>query len=394
MHTISHFTLDQQKIYELIRKYQNDTATEAEKQALIEWYRAVANQDATFPDDENEVGDFMHNRLMQEIRPVKSNSKRRNWAVAASVLVLFSLGLLWFARNTTSLHANQQAVTRINKISPGGNKAILTLADGSKISLTDAGTGHVADQQNIKINKSANGQLVYTIADYPNNVKSNGAGSHAVAIQYNTIETPAGGQYQVILPDGTHVWLNAKSALKYPASFAALKERRVELSGEAYFEVAHNKEIPFRVHSGTQLVEVLGTHFNVNAYPDDTQVKTTLLEGSVKLTAASGNALLKPNQQAELREQFHVSTVNAKDAIAWKDGYFRFDEERLETIMKVVARWYNVNVVYEDERIKNDRFGVLSTRFASISTLLGIMEKTGNVEFQIYDSTIRIKRKK
>ncbi|HEY9195949.1 MAG TPA: FecR domain-containing protein, partial [Mucilaginibacter sp.] len=273
-------------------------------------------------------------------------------------------------------------------IAPGSNKAILTLANGKKISLTDARKGQIINQQGILISKTASGQLVYTIVDDG----KTGANSPA-EMQYNTMETPRGGQFQLLLPDGTRVWLNAASSLKYPVNFTASSERKVELSGEAYFEVTHNKERPFRVVTSRQVVEVLGTHFNVNAYADEPNTKTTLLEGAVKVTGGANTALLKPGQEANLTDNFKVADVDTDEAIAWKNGYFRFDDERLETIMRKISRWYNVDVVYQDNDVKDDLFAAVTTRFADISTLLKIMEQTGDEHFSVEGAKIIISKK-
>jgi transmembrane sensor len=377
--------LDQQTIYKLIQKYKNKTATEAEIQQLLNWYRDTANQDAEFPEDEESVGNFMFNRLVQQTKPRNKKGIYAKWAVAASILLLAGAGMLFLIqknRSTSSIDA-----VAAKQIVPGGNKAVLTLADGTKISLTDAGNGEIAKQSGIQVTKAANGQLVY-------HIQSTGtAGTADAAIAYNTIETPKGGQYQLVLQDGTKVWVNAASTVKFPVNFNAGTERRVELSGEAYFEVAHNKKLPFRVVTNNQMVEVLGTHFNVNAYTDEPDTKTTLLQGSVKVTANNNTAMLKPGQQADLDNSLHVSYVNTEEAVAWKNGYFQFDDEKLETIMRKIARWYDVQVVYEDESTKNELFAALTTRFANINTLLKIMEQTGDAHFNIKGSTITISKK-
>jgi len=281
-------------------------------------------------------------------------------------------------------------IAQKNDIAPGGNKAILTLADGSKIALTDAGNGKIASQNGIQITKSAKGQLIYTIKASGD---PNAASGTAQQAAFNTIETPKGGQFQVILPDGSKVWLNAFSSLKFPVNFSALKERRVELKGEAYFEVVHNQALPFRVITDKQEVEDLGTRFNVNAYADEASTKTSLLQGKVRITAGEKNVLLAPGQQATVSNNIKVSEINPEEVIAWKNGYFNFDDEKLENIMRSVARWYNVDVVFEDESLKNETFGAITTRFSNISTLLKIMEQTGDARFRIEGSTIKIKKK-
>lgn len=379
--------MNRQTIYKLIRKYKDNTATESEKETLTEWYRNVAYKDAEFPDAEDSVEEEILLRLNKETKPAKGKPfTLKSWAIAASILFMLGFGAVFFIKKTGDTQKSGLAHNHI--IEPGGNKAILTLANGKKISLTDARNGQIIHQKGIKISKAANGQLVYAIAD----VSKQGSNTTA-ELQYNTMETPRGGQFQLLLPDGTKVWLNAVSRLKYPVDFTASNERRVELSGEAYFEVAHNKARPFRVVTNRQVVEVLGTHFNVNAYADEPNTKTTLLEGSVKVSGGANSAILKPGQEANLTDNFKISDVDTEEAIAWKNGYFRFDDEKLETIMRKVSRWYNVEVIYLDNDVKDDLFAAVTTRFANISTLLKIMEQTGDASFRVEGSKIIISKK-
>lgn len=203
---------------------------------------------------------------------------------------------------------------------------------------------------------------------------------------YNTIETPKGGQYQVDLPDGTKVWLNAGSLLRYPTNFTG-KIRSVELTGEAYFEVAKNAHKPFKVLSKNQVVEVLGTHFNISSYTDDISVKTTLLEGSVKVLSSKVNQtkLLKPGQQSDINytnNAFFIKSVNTDEVIAWKNGYFLFSDEDLKSIMARFARWYNVDVEYQGD-VDNLRFGGMVSRSKDLTQALKVVEQAGNVKFKI-----------
>jgi ferric-dicitrate binding protein FerR (iron transport regulator) len=382
--------LDQERIYILIKKYRDNTATAAEREELLNWYRENAYQDAEFPESEEMTGEAMLARLNRETKPAKTKPIFRWVAAASAVLILGVTGLFITRMLTTDQEDFPRRVAQSN-IHPGGNKAILTLASGKKISLTDAGNGQIANQNGIKVTKAANGQLVYTITGREN---LPGASSSNDLDAFNTIETPKGGQYQVVLPDGSKVWLNAYTSLKFPVSFNNQKERRVELSGEAYFEVAHNKDLPFRVVTARQTVEVLGTHFDVNAYSDDAVTKTTLLQGLVRITAASRSAILNPGQQAKLTGTLDVSEVNTAEAIAWKNGYFNFDDEKLENIMRSVSRWYNVDVVFEDQSLKKETFGAVTTRFANITTLLKMMEQTGDARFNIQGTTITVSKKK
>lgn len=383
--------MDPNTIAELIRKYRDNTATDAEKQALMDWYRSKAYQDAEFPGDEAAVGASMLERLETSITP-KRTIGRRNWFMAASVILLLGIGAAVVLRKPRPSQAPQVAQQQppTNDIGPGSNVAVLTLANGSKIALTDSVKGNIADQSGIRVSRTADGQIVYTVA--PQDAM---APDSTPALVFNKIEIPLAGQYQVVLPDGTKVWLNSASWLKFPVRFSS-QERKVELSGEAYFEVQRQPGIPFRIVSLQQEIEVLGTRFNVHAYPDETHIKTTLVDGSVRVTAGVNSVLLRPDQQSDLSDKLRVSPADVQAAIAWKNGFFRYQEERLEIIMKHVARWYNVKVEFEDEKLKNEGFGILSTRFANISSFLQNLARTGDgsVKFSVNGSTVFISRKK
>ena len=296
---------------------------------------------------------------------------------AAVVLVAVSAGIYFYRMADQPGDPNRFVK---NDLAPGGNKATLTLADGRVINLNDAAQGDLASQGGIAIMKTKDGQLVYS-------VKGADAANPAQAMLLNTIATPRGGQYQVNLPDGSKVWLNTSSSLKFPVQFSK-NERRVVLSGEAYFEVAKNKLKPFVVKTAAQEVEVLGTHFNIHAYPDERNLKTTLMEGSVAISftnPAIKEALLKPGQQAQLSgsEQLKVLDVDIEQAIAWKNGLFMFDGQDLEGIMKQVSRWYDVDVVFENDEVKKKTFKGTISRFNHISQLLQVLESTGSVEFKM-----------
>lgn len=332
--------------------------------------------------------------------PVKTGIYLRKVVTwVAAVLVIGSVTFLYF-----NPPVQKHTLTEISKkqdIAPGGNKAFLTLADGSKISLTDAENGEIVKQKGLVINKTADGQLVYTVANSDQEEKNN-------KTLFNTIETPNGGKYQINLPDGTKVWLNAASSLRYPTKFTGA-ERTVELTGEGYFEVAKlqfkdpsatgqpAKRIPFIVKNGAQQVEVLGTHFNINSYKDEDNIKTTLLEGSVRVvragnpTAESGNqVLLKPGQQSQLGNQaFTVKEADTESVMAWKENDFIFDGDDLKSIMRKIARWYDVEVVYKGE-FDNLKFGGLISRSKNISSVLGIMESAGRIHFVIEGKRVTV----
>jgi len=273
----------------------------------------------------------------------------------------------------------------VNDVNPGSTKAVLTLADGRKIILDSVQKGALAEQAGISVSKTADGKLVYTLTDKPVDQQNDD-------LTYNTLETPNGGEYQLNLPDGTKIWLNAGSTLKYPTSFEHAKERKVTLNGEAYFEVAHNKDLPFRVVTDKQLVEVLGTHFNINAYEIEPNTETTLLEGSVKV-AQNGNGkelLLKPGQQSLVGKDFTVAAVDTESVVDWKNGDFNFKDEDLKASMRKIARWYDVEVIYDESAPEDLQLGGWVSRSKNISAVLKVIESTGKVHFKVQGRRVTV----
>ncbi|WP_316839368.1 FecR family protein [Pedobacter gandavensis] len=373
----------------LIEKYKNGTLNEEERSFLNAWYIKYAEEKSSSfePEqleenlnllwgslEENLVG---HGFKPERLKPAKVSLWPRISA-AAAVLMVLGVALYFFKADPGQLKSTQQMIAE--DIKPGSNKAFLTLSDGSRISLNEVANGQLASQAGITITKTKNGQLIYTIADQ----KSASSGT-----EYNTIETPRGGQYQINLPDGSKVWLNAESKLKFPITFAGQQQRKVELTGEAYFEVSKLKEqgirMPFVVASRGQEIEVLGTHFNVNAYPDDDYTKTTLLEGAVRVSRLVNpqSARLIPGQQASLSAtSLTLKNVDTEQAVAWKNGQFIFNNVPLLQVMKDVSRWYDVDVAY-----KGDFSGVVIggsvSKFTNIKEVLDVLELAGEVDFKI-----------
>jgi ferric-dicitrate binding protein FerR (iron transport regulator) len=258
-----------------------------------------------------------------------------------------------------------------NDVSPGNNKAILTLADGSSIILDDARDGAITQQGGTKVIKIG-GKLAYHTT------------GNSSEIEYNTITTPRGGQYQVELPDGSRVWINAASSLRFPTAFTG-NERRVEINGEAYFEVAKNKSMPFIVKVNDAKVEVLGTHFNINAYDDEGIMTTTLLEGSVKFVSSDKISILKPGQQSQLSKDGQVKLINDVDidkVMAWKNGLFVFDNSDLETVMRQLSRWYDIDVVFRTRNVATSFVGEIP-RTSKLSDILKVFELASKLQFEI-----------
>lgn len=261
----------------------------------------------------------------------------RRVAAAAVLLLALSAGIwLWRGHHTGAPAPGVAGNTTPADVQPGGNRAVLTLSDGAEIVLDSAHNGLLAQQGHVKIVKGNNAQLLY---------QDNGISAN---VSYNTLTTPRGGRYEVILPDGTRVWLNAASSLRYPVAFTG-SQRIVELSGEGYFEVSENPGKPFLVKGKGYEVTVLGTHFNVMAYADEGAVRTTLLEGAVKVGTASAAVLLKPGQQGVLNSEGQLTVINETDpeaAIAWKNGFFQLNNVEISAVLRQLVRWYDIEIVY------------------------------------------------
>jgi transmembrane sensor len=294
------------------------------------------------------------------------------YAVAASLVLILGAGLYFLNK----IKQSESGLTRsvVYDVPPGSNKATLTLANGAKINLNNAANGAIASESGVKIIKTANGQLIYDLS---------GAKNENNEVGYNTIEVPAGGQWQVVLPDQSKVWLNAQSSITYPSRFAG-NERKIKITGEAYFEVSHNKDMPFKVESGTQLVEVLGTHFNISAYTDDKAISTTLFQGSVKVNLQGKTQMLKPGEQALVKagKMELVKDVDLEEVLAWKNGDFQFNES-LESIMAKIARWYNIEVVYQTKQAGELTFSGKISKSRNISAILKMLEYNGDVHFKV-----------
>lgn len=365
--------MDKQQAKELVQRYNRGLATAKEKALLENWYMQKSDS-ILLEDDEidfNRIETELRTRALshadQDQHGVQIKHFRIWPRIAAAVAIIVIAGAGWFYyANKSAERKNELAIFKAKNILPGSNKAVLTLANGQTIVLTDAQNGDLAKENNAVVRKTADGQLVY---------KANTENDAAPI--YNTVTTPKGGQYTLTLSEGTKVVLNAASSLTYPTKFSG-KERKVELTGEGYFEVAHNKAMPFRVVSRNQTVEVLGTHFNINSYLDEPGIKTTLLEGSVNVNGT----LLKPDQQAALvNNRIQVTEVDASEVVAWKDGLFKFDHTDIKTLMRQIARWYDVEVVYEGP-VKNEQFYGKIERSYTLSEVLKVLE-LGKLHFRI-----------
>lgn len=335
--------MDKDEAQELLTKYIENQCSPEEKALIERWYlkEAAAQQ---LPESQTDFSDEKHEIWTGTLKRAGLKQKKYNpgklWmASAAALLIFLSIGFFFFRGEEPQVEV---AVTQVPDVTPGTNKAVLTLADGSKIVLDHAGEGVLARQGNIIINKGAEGQLVYDASNSSLN-------TDRATVSYNTISTPRGGQYHVILPDGSKVWLNSASSINFPTAFNS-DERNVTITGEAYFEVAPSATKRFNVKANGTNVQVLGTHFNVMAYADESSVKTTLLEGSVKVSSGKTVNIIKPGEQAEsVAGRINISNANLEEAVAWKNGYFYFKDTDIKTVMRQIARWYDVDVQYKGE---------------------------------------------
>jgi len=360
--------MDTEKAQEILAKQQQGTLTPEEQAILDSWYLSLSKNEGDLPQlDLVKKEAAVYNRVSQTINGRKTIRLWPRIAAAASIIFAISVGGYFMLYKKMPI---QRAVQN-QDIAPGSNKAILTLASGQKIILNGAKNGQIARQGQTIIQKTADGQVIYE-AD----------ANESSAITLNTMTTPRGGQYWVTLPDGSKVLLNASSSLTYPVAFNG-KERKVTLTGEAYFEIVHNRKIPFRVVTKGEIVEDIGTHFNINAYEDESLVRTTLLEGGINISSSSQTKILKPGQQAVLKgDQLKISDADTEDAIAWKNGRFIFDSENIQGIMRKLSRWYDVDINYQGE-VPVQTFSGDISRFENISQVLELLEKTKSVHFSI-----------
>lgn len=391
---------DSDRLRQLLQEYFQNNSTDADYQEL--WslideevlseelkrlWEASATDQVTIGDDVwdrkmklllEKIDEGLHPTAIKRTKKIKLSVFK--WVAAACLVVAIST-VSFFIYNRGAVDDKDEALLKKTAITgddrlPGGNMAVLTLSDGRRIILDSSNNGILGQDGGIGILKQGDGQLVYdSIRSKPG------------PVAYNTVATPHGGQFKIVLQDGSQVWLNSLSSIRYPTVFAG-PERKVEISGEAYFEISKNAR-PFIVKVKQMEVEVLGTHFNINSYENESAVKTTLLEGSVKVKSAGGVNFLKPGQQARLSNNGAmriVNNVNLSEVIAWKDGVFEFDNADIETIMRQLARWYDVVVEYK--KPVNIHFGGSISRNVNLSKVLQMLEETGAVRFEIRGNRI------
>lgn len=367
---------------ELLTRYGNGKATEEERAMLESRYLSWNERDKPLHTEEslNEVDAEMWASLKDRLQlgKIKLRPHRNLWpriAAASAILLVIGTGIFYNYQKKGQL----VILTAKNDIDPGRRGATLTLANGKQISLTNVVNGELAKQAGITIRKSAAGELIYEML---NQDQEPGVAEP----QINTLSTAKGQTYKLQLPDGSLVWLNAASSLTYAANLKGPGKRRVKLKGEAYFEIAKDKLHPFVVESGEQEIEVLGTHFNVNSYPYEAVVSTTLLEGSVQITPLQEprkKTVLKPGEQALANGQFlKIVTADVEVATAWKNGNFFFKAEKLESILYKLAYWYDVEIIYQGKKPDMVMTGIIK-RDTKLSNVLNLIEASGKVKFKL-----------
>jgi len=360
----------------LLDRYRDGSATEEELQRVDAWFNEYAEQLPHAENEENleEVGREIWAKL-----PVHHQGVRRLWskvaATAAAVVLIIGIGF-WNYNSSNTVNHSKVATT---KISPGGYGATLTLSNGKKIKLGQLSNGELVKEAGVAITKTADGQLVYEVIGNP------ATGSHL-----NTLSTSAGEMFRVNLPDGSSVWLNAMSSLAYQTDLATANIRKVTLKGEGFFEVAKNPHHPFIVQTARQEIKVLGTAFNVSSYTNDETETTTLIHGSVAMRTATDQTVLKPGEQGVIKSgKINTSTANIYSAMGWKNNEFVFASQDIKAIMKLIARWYNVEIEYQGN-ISTDKISGSISRFADIHSALEIIEATGTVKIRVEDRKIII----
>ncbi|CAL1517426.1 FecR domain-containing protein [Chitinophaga sp. MM2321] len=384
--------MEKEEALALIARYRNGTCTPEEKLLVESWYLEMAKTES-MPEgqpDFEQINESIWNALIDhDARLIHRKNKRTipftPLKIAAAVLgFVLAAGTIWWFLNPVIIpDVPQLAATDIG---PASNKAILTLANGQQITLDSLHQGELSKLAGLSIQQSKNGKVTYTITKSTITKSDETTGE-----QLNTISTPKGGQYEIVLEDGTHVWLNADSKITFPQSFTKLKERKVELIGEAYFEVTKNPTKPFTIQSNEQLVTVTGTHLNVCCYPKSENMQTTLAEGSVvvSLPKTGAHINLSPGKQAIVTShEILVKQVNPDDIIAWKDGLFVFVQTPLQQVLREISRWYNVEVDYSN--MPQISFDGEISRKIPLSEVLRSIEISSNIKLKMEGRRIMI----
>lgn len=400
--------MNQDRFRILFEKYVKNSCNQEEVQELFSYFETLSKEEQLlikeeieqhFNDsdlfllsaNEQKILDQTEKRLNALIHPphilISFFRSKLTWAIAAACLVFLTIGLL-IQRKTLQVVPADSIVENPpqNKdVAPGKEQAVLVLASGKSIKLDSLKTGQVLEAEGVKLIKEKNGQLKYEFAATANTKKL----SH-------TISTPKGGRYQLTLADGSQVWLNSASKLVFPASFSNTS-REVELTGEAYFDIAKDPQKPFFVHTRNQTIQVTGTRFNVSGYEDDSKTITTLVEGQVIVNKPEDNhqkVTLAPGQQAIIKSEkaeIKVAQANIEEALSWKNGWFVFENMTLKDILKKASRWYEIDIKFDE--IPHTRYSGAVPMDVNLSRMLDILERTGDVSFEINNKTLTVSKK-
>jgi ferric-dicitrate binding protein FerR (iron transport regulator) len=378
--------ISKEEIIFLLKNYEAGTCGPEERALLEKWFEErgrTSNWQWGSEEERRDVQLQMRSNIEDRILPTKSRHRgvrvlyfKR--AMVAASLLLCCITAVWFFRSKAPRDPVKY-IYAAKVIKPGNHAAVLTLYDGSEISLEGTKTGVLYHKEGVRISRIANGELQYETTG-------------TIATGNNKLSVPKGAEYRLILPDGTAVWLNSASSFSWPAAFTG-KERLVALSGEGFFEVAKNSEQPFRVKARNTEIVVTGTRFNIDAYEDDDQVYTTLVDGGVNVSADHNVINLKPGQQAITRpgsNYIQRRRVDADHALAWMHGNFLFEDQDIRSIMREVARWYNVEVRYEGT-LNPVKFGGTYSRSKSLEELLKYLESLSDIRFSINNNIVVVK---
>ena len=371
--------MKEDNLRELVEKVTAGVATEEEVALFNAWYQSYQEEGKAWPESELMDKKKIEAAMLRSIEDrINSGSPHRRFIpkrqiAAAVVLLLVASGVVYWLGNGSSTLTDSQTLVINNDVAPGMETAVLTLGDGRQIVLDEAQMGVIANEGHTSVQKTSEGLIAYQAGQL--------SASLDAPLTYNTISTPKGGKYKVVLPDETEVWLNAMSSIRFPTRFTG-SNREVEITGEVYFDVTRNSDQPFWVRSDHQTVKVLGTEFNVKAYTDEQYIHTTLVEGSVLVETDSDQVQILPGQQAIYHQEakLAVESVDTEMVIAWKDGLFQFWNTGLEDIMRQLSRWYDVDVSYLNEN-KDISFTGFISRDVTISKVLQMLEETGNIKF-------------
>lgn len=367
--------MDKSEIKALFVRYKNGQCTEEEIRLLQEW---VMYSD--FESDEISRAEMLKDlEAVESSLPLKRPKIRRlsllrTIGYAASLVFILGIGYYYYQYRFSDTYSKEHQI-ELAALQPGSNKAVLQMENGTTIILDTLLQDELREIDGVMVQLNKDGQLVYLAQERSTTSKN------------NQIITPKGGQYALVLPDGTQVWLNAESKISFPNSFAHQTARSVTLEGEAYFKVTKDADHPFVVTVNEQRIEVLGTEFNVNAYAENTFIKTSLVKGSVLF----GKHRLRPGESAVVEDnKTIVYKDNIDDIIAWKNGYFVFPEERLEVAMQKVARWYDLEVSFADEEARSILFGGSISRHENAQKIFDMIEKTADVKITVKHKKVTV----